>query len=303
AESESAAGSANVVQQMEDFKSVTIMVPTDFRDFRLENEEANTNEMVLTDTISLFVPKQKAMSFDGERRLLMDRATRGAQDADGNLIFLPAGTSGQILREDKPIVLLLEHKHSGLEYLGLLLSTLLPTSELIPAPPAPLLDQTTAAEIVVLINALTLASLRQEQGVEEAKVLLGRLSYALPNEQDIITIVSDIFEMELLSYLDQSFSEGSLDLLVACTDFWNILIEVSPERVWSMLNRSSLLGASSGTPTALAAVVGGVEAPTGVFRFLATCTNLYSHLVDNTIAGLIKRKPKEAAVGYARTDY
>ena len=178
AESESAAGSANVVQQMEDFKSVTIMVPTDFRDFRLENEEANTNEMVLTDTISLFVPKQKAMSFDGERRLLMDRATRGAQDADGNLIFLPAGTSGQILREDKPIVLLLEHKHSGLEYLGLLLSTLLPTSELIPAPPAPQLDQTTAAEIVVLINALTLASLRQEQGVEEAKVLLGRLSYA-----------------------------------------------------------------------------------------------------------------------------
>ncbi|KAI7149652.1 hypothetical protein KC324_g15593, partial [Hortaea werneckii] len=294
AESESAAGSANVVQQMEDFKSVTIMVPVDFRDFRLENEEANTNEMVLTDTISLFVPKQKAMSFDGERRLLMDRAMRGAQDADGNLILLPAGTSGQILREDKPIVLLLEHKHSGLEYLGLLLSTLLPTSELMPAPPAPQLDQTTAAEIVVLINALTLASLRQDQGVEEAKVLMGRLSYALPNEQDIITIISDIFEMELLSYLDQSFSEGSLDLLVACTDFWNILVEVSPERVWSMLNRSSLLGASSGTPTALAAVVGGVEAPTGVFRFLSTCTTLYSHLVDNTIAGLIKRKPKEA---------
>ncbi|KAI7402486.1 hypothetical protein KC336_g14417 [Hortaea werneckii] len=294
AESESSAGSANVVQQMEDFKSVTIMVPMDFRDFRLENEEANTNEMILTDTVSLFVPKQKAMSFDGERRLLMDRAVRGAQDAEGNLILLPAGASGQILREDKPIVLLLEHKHSGLEYLGLLLSTLLPTSELVPAPPAPQLDQTTAAEIVVLINALTLASLRQEQGVEEAKVLMGRLSYALPNEQDIITIISDIFEMELLSYLDQSFSEGSLDFLVACTDFWNILVEVSPERVWSMLNRSSLLGASSGTPTALAAVVGGVEAPSGVFRFLATCTNLYSHLVDNTIAGLIKRKPKEA---------
>lgn len=296
ADSELTAGPANVIRLMEEFKSVTVMVPLHFRNFRLENEEANTNEMVLTDTLPLFVAKQKAMSFEGEQRLLVDRAMRGSQNADENVILLPAGTSGNIMREDKPIVLMLEHKHSGLEYLGLLLSTLLPTSEFIPAPPASVLDRSTAGEIVTLLNALQLASLRQDQGVDEAKVVLGRFSNALPNEQDIITIISEIFEMELLSFLDQSAQEGSLDLLIACAEFWSILVDISPERLWSLLNRSSLLGAASGAPSALAAVVGGAEVHVSSFRFLEACTTLYQHLVDDAIAGLIKRKPREEPI-------
>jgi len=293
ADSSHPAGSHDTVQLLETLQAVTVMVPHHFRSFRLENEEENVGEMVLTDTLSLFQPRQQP-SFEGEQRLLMNRAMQGHEAGEGNVMLLPAGTSGTILKEDRPIVLRLTHKHSGLEFLGLLLSTLLPTSELIPATPVLAeLDRATASEILSLINALLSAALRRHQGVEEAKFVLGRLSYALTNEQDVITIISDIFEMELLSYLAQAAQPGSLDLLVACAEFLDILVDISPERVWALLNRSSLLGGNSGGPSAMAAVVGGTEVQTGSFRFLAACTRLSSHLVDDAIAGLVlvKRKP------------
>ncbi|KAK5124795.1 hypothetical protein LTR85_001508 [Meristemomyces frigidus] len=289
ADSEHPDGPPDSVQLLETLQAVTLMVPYDFRSFRLENEEANTNEMVLTDTLSLFVPKQA--SFAGEQRLIMDRAMQSSEDPDGNVLLLPAGTPGYVIREDRPIVLKLVHSHSALEYLGLLLSTLLPTSSLIAAPHTAEMDRQTASEIVVLINALLSAALRQRQGVEEAKFILGRLSNALPNEQDIITIVADIFEMELLAHLEQAAQDGSLGVLVACAEFLCTLVKVSPERVWSILGRSSLLGANGGA-SALAAVVGGTEVQLGQFRFLAACTRLYSRVVDDAIAGLVRRKPR-----------
>ncbi|KAK4546794.1 hypothetical protein LTR36_001526 [Oleoguttula mirabilis] len=289
ADSEHRAGPPDSVQLLEALQTVTLMVPYDFRAFRLENEEANTNEMVLTDTLSLFVPKQA--SFAGEQRLIMDRAMHGSEDPDGNILLLPAGTTGYVIREDRPIVLKLVHKHSALEYLGLLLSTLLPTSPLVSAEYTAEMDRQTASEIVVLMNALLSAALRQHQGAEEAKFILGRLSNALPNEQDIITIVADIFEMQLLAHLDQAAQDGSLDLLVAGAELLSTLVKVSPERVWSILSRGSLLGTHGGA-SALAAVVGGTEVQLGQFRFLAACTRLYSRMVDDAIAGLVRRKPR-----------
>lgn len=289
ADSTHPAGPPDSVQRLENMNTVTVVVPYDFRAFRLENEEANTNEMVLTDTLPLFVPKKA--SFEGEQRLLMDRAMNGNQDAEGNVVVLPAGTVGYIVKEDRPYAFQLEHKHSGLEYLGLLLSTMLPSSELVSASPSPELDRQTASEIVMLFNALISASLKQHQGVEEAKFVLGRLSFALPNEQDIITVIADIFELELLAHIDQAAQEGSLELVVASAQFFDALVDVSPERVWSILGRSSLLGINGGA-SALAAVVGGTEVQIGHFRFLAACTRLYSRLIDDAIAGLVKRRAK-----------
>lgn len=289
ADSEHREGPPDSAQLLEALQSVTLMVPYDFRSFRLENEEANTNEMVLTDDLSLFVPKQA--SFAGEQHLIMDRAMQSSEDSDGNILLLPAGTTGYVIREDRPIVLKLVHAHSALEYLGLLFSTLLPTSLLVPAPHTAEMDRPTASEIVALFNALLSAALKQHMGQEEATFILGRVSNALPNEQDIITIVADIFEMELLAYLEQAAQDGSLDLLVACAEFLAILTKVSPERVWSILGRSSLLGVSGG-PSALAAVVSGTEVQSGSFRFLAACTKVYSRVVDDAIAGLVRRKPK-----------
>ena len=214
--------------------TVTVMVPNDFRNFRLENEEDNTNEMVLTDTLPLFTPKHG--SFAGEQRLLMDRAMHGNEDADENVLFLPAGTMGYVIREDRPIVLKLVHRHSALEYLGVLLGTLLPTSLVVLAQPTQELDRQTASELLTLINALLTASLAQtrsadEPNIEEAKHVLGRLGNALPNGQDIVTVIADIFEMELLAHSDQAALEGSIDLVVACAEFFSTLLTVSPERV------------------------------------------------------------------------
>ncbi|KAK5130418.1 hypothetical protein LTR08_002116 [Meristemomyces frigidus] len=285
-------GPPDSVQMLEMLQTATLMVPHDFRAFSLENEEDNTNEMVLTDTLPLFVPKH--VSFAGEQRLLMDQAMRSNQEAEDNVFLVSAGTMGYVIREDRPIVLKLVHKHSALEFLGVLLGTLLPTSLVVPAPPTQELDRHTASELLILINALLTAALHQSQGVEEANFVLGRFSNVLPNSQDIITVIADIFEMELLAHLDQAALDGSLDLVIACAEFFGTLVAVSPERVWSVLGRSSLLGTGGGA-SALAAVVGVAEVHTGHFRFLTACTRLYSGLVEDAIAGLVRRKSRTSS--------
>lgn len=285
------AGPTNLVEQLERMQTLTVMVTEDFRDYALENEDENINSMVLTRYVPLFASKQ-ALEYGvtglGQRALTI--GTEGEEQS--NVLAIPAGAAGSVVKESRPLVFRLEHEHSALEYLGLLLCTILPNSEFVTAPFEDTLDRSTAAEIITLITALVEETLKQHQGVEEVRRrLLGRLSYALPESQDIVSVIADILEMELLSHLNQSYQEGSLELLIASAEFLDQLTGVSPERVWSLLARSSLLGLSGGV-TALAAVVGGTEVQTGRFRFLKACVSFYSHLINDAIAGLVKRRAK-----------
>jgi len=196
------------------------------------------------------------------------------------------------MKEDRPMIIKFIHAHSALEYLGLLLSTLLPGSDFLPAPPLAELDRYGAVDILKLINALLSAALSQGEGLDEARHLLMRAANALGEEQDIITVVADILEMELLANMDQAAQDGSLQLLVACVEFLALLTQVGAERVWSILARSSLLGINGG-PSALAAVVGGSEVQTGDFQVLTSCCcSLYTALLNDAVTGLVKRKPK-----------
>lgn len=291
ASSQRTAGSPDLVQLLEHLQTMTIKVTGQFRSYQLDHEDENVNNMLLTDELPLFVSKQAVSLFGnnyiGQRQLAMG----SGEDQRSNVHGIPTGAAGIVVKESRPLVFRLEHPHSGLEYIGLLLSTILPNSELVAAPLDTGLDRATGAEIVLLINGLLTSSMRQHQGVEEARFILGRLGYALHDETDIISIIADILEMELLAHLDQTIQEGSLELLVACAEFLDKLITISSERVWSALSRSSLLGINGGA-YALAAVVGVTEVQVGHYRFLAACVSLYSHLIDDAIAGLVKRRAK-----------
>ena len=289
------AGPPEVVQMLEDLQSMTMMVPEHFKGYTLEHEDENMNSISLTTSLPLFVSKQ-ALSFYGQDYIGRPALTMGSGDREegSNVLAIPTGTTGVVVKESRPLVFRLEHSHSGLEYLSLLLSTLLPNSELVVArmDATSVLDLPTAAEIITLINALLTASLRQHQGIQEAKFVLGRLGYALPNEQaDIISVISDVMETELLAHLDQSFAEGSHELLIACGEFFDKLTEISPERVWTTLSRSCLLGISGGA-NALAAVVAGTEVQMGRYRFIGACVRMYEHLLEDAVRGLVKRMVK-----------
>lgn len=291
ATSEQRTGPADIVQILENFTTVTVMVPEHFRAYQLENEDENTNAIVLTKDLYLFRPRQSLHS-SPQRLLAKSTMTDGEDDEANSVVVCGAGTSGMVIREERPMVIKLEHQHSSLEYFGLLLSTLLPNSAIAPASLHAEADCSTAADIVALITALLTASLRQDEGVSEANYVLGRLSYALPGEADIISTIVDIFEMELLAHLDHDASEGSLDLVVACAECFTCLIKVSPERIWPPLSRSALLGASGGA-SALAAIVAGTEVAAGQFKFLLACTRMFARLVDDAMNGLVRRKARQ----------
>ncbi|KAK3716031.1 hypothetical protein LTR37_006761 [Vermiconidia calcicola] len=269
ANSARAAGPTDLVQMLETLQTLTVMVPESFRDYMLDHEDENMNNIVLTDTLPLFISRQAlcfyGVSGGGRKALTMGD---GETERSSNVLAIPSGTAGIVVKESRPMVFRLEHPHSGLEYLGLLLSTILPNSELYVASSDHVrLDRSTAADILTLIISLLKSSSLQHQGAEEARFVLGRLGYALHDEQDIVSVISNILEMELLAHLDQSIADGSLDLLVACAEFF-------------------------GGANALAAVVGVTEVQIGRYRFLGACVSMYANLIDDAISGLVKRRAK-----------
>jgi nuclear pore complex protein Nup188 len=280
---------AEIVYLMDELKSFTVQVPEHFRSYALDHEDEGTNSMHLTEDFSILDSRPSLNHFQSQedsRALVL--ADGGASNA---ISTIPAGTSGIIISDTKPFVLMLQHEHSGLAYLGVLLSTLLPNSELVTPTSKAHLDRYTASEIVALITVLVKGATTRE----ESDHILGRFGFSLRDGTDIVTILSDIMELELLAFIDQDAQEGSLQLLVACTDFFDTLLAHTPERTWSWLSRSSLLGINAGV-SALVAVVSGVEVQAGQYGFLSSCVKLYESILDNAIYGIVRRKPKTDAL-------
>jgi nuclear pore complex protein Nup188 len=278
-----------VVELLEELKSFTVQVPEHFRAYALDHEDEGTNRMHFTDNFSIFDSRPSLNYFQSQED---SRALVLADGGPSNAVStIPHGTSGVIISDQRPFVLKLDHYHSGLAYLGVLLSTLLPNSELITPPSAHGLDRHTASEIVALIVVLV----RGAKDREESDYILGRFGFSLREDLDIVTILTEIMELELLAFIDQTVHEGSLQLLIACVDFFDALVAYTPERTWSWLSRSSLLGINAGV-SALVAVVSGVEVRVGQYGFLNSCIRLYESILDDATYGVVKRKPKPDAL-------
>lgn len=277
-----------VVHLLDNLPSLTLMVPENFTSYQLEHENMNSNEMVLTDNLPLFLSRQDLVLWSSGYVSQPKLMAAGAFE-DQSTALVAAGTLGTIVKEPRPFVFKLEHEHSGLEYLGLLLYSFTPNSARLPAAPGATLDRFAAAELVSLLVSLLNACLEEDDSSSEAQHLLGRLSNALSDQLDIVMIISEIFEAELMGFLDQNPQDGSLELVTASAEFFAALVTLSPERVWSTLARSSLLGVVDGAAS-LASVVGGGEIQSGRYRFLGACVRLHSNLLNDAISGLVKRK-------------
>ncbi|KAM0719574.1 hypothetical protein Q7P37_003704 [Cladosporium fusiforme] len=278
----------HVVEMMDDLKSFTVLVPEHFKAYALDHEDEGTNSMHLTENFSIFDPRPSLDFYQSqEETRAMVLADGGISNAISTIL---AGTPGIIIKDTRPFVLMLNHHHSGLAYLGVLLSTLLPNSELIIPTSGNNVDRHTAAEIVNFLVVLV----KGASSREDSDHILGRFGYSLREDLDIISILAEIMELELLAFIDQNAQEGSLQLLIACTDFFDALVAYTPERTWSWLSRSSLLGMNAGV-SALVAVVSGVEVRAGQYGFLSSCIKLYESILADATFGVVKRKPKTEA--------
>lgn len=278
----------HVVELMDELKSFTVLVPELFKAYALDHEDEGTNSMHLTEDFSIFEPRPSLDFYQSqEESRAMVLADGGLSNAVSTIL---AGTPGIIIKDTRPFVLMLNHHHSGLAYLGVLLSTLLPNSELIIPTSSNNIDRYTAAEIVNFLVVLVKGASTRE----DSDHILGRFGFSLKEDLDIISILAEIMELELLAFIDQNAQDGSLQLLIACTDFFDALVAYTPERTWSWLSRSSLLGMNGGV-SALVAVVSGVEVRAGQYGFLSSCVKLYESILADATFGVIKRKPKTEA--------
>ncbi|OQO06628.1 hypothetical protein B0A48_08415 [Cryoendolithus antarcticus] len=281
----SSGGESIVMQYLDNLDSMTLLSSSQFRDYQIVNEDEGQNQVQLTTDWSLFTagPAFSRAASVGTSTALV--STNGSDMHEATLV--KSGTLGTVLNPDsRPFVFRWEHQHSGLAYLGVLLSTLLSNSDRLVAEPKSPLDNFTAAEIVDLITALLKAASMRDH----AEHILGRFGDVLSANSDIVGVIAELADTELMAFHHRSAGEGSLELLVSCIAFFTILTSFSPERVWSWLVRSALLGIESGI-SGFVAVVSAAEVPTGRFRFLSACSKLFTDLVDDAITGLVRRRP------------
>jgi len=291
-------GAKTIIEYLENIPSFTYTLPDGFSGYETINEEQNNNSIQLTQNVELFEPRRKPI--------------RGYQDQTLALVkidpdfCIPAGTYGRIVsNESGPRVAYLFHEYSGFKYLGKLLETFVPASDMVDATTGDFADRDSVSGILSLfahlVHSLAISNVSLD-GFVEALRILEIASSGLSRNRDIISVVFDIFEEELQTQSVAFGSEVSLDLLNSCVQLIHALTLVAPGRVWPLLARSSLLDLGRGSGK-LASIVGSVELVSGRYDFLIACTHLYEVLVkDLAVNAVIRRNKGKLTARFAKQE-
>ncbi|KKY17068.1 putative nucleoporin [Diplodia seriata] len=285
---------------LQDKAQFTQVIPPNFEGYAPTRED-EVPSVQLKEDMSLFWNRKDT------KRPLAD------EDAEGNEVipldemqadevhFIPAGTEGIALNPDtRPLVIAWMHKHSSLRYLAAYLSTFVVGSETIDTATRKPISIATATEYIGLLAMLVAASgkaaaARDADARKDAQWILEDASDGLGRNQDIISLVFDIFEQELERLRERPNNEGSLELLVNCLYFIHALVEVLPNRVWPFFTRSRLLDLE-GIGGSLVEIVSGTEMVMGRYDFLLACAHLYKALVNDSVKNVVSRKQSQKAL-------
>ena len=209
--------------------------------------------------------------------------------------LVPAGTTGYILSESRPFVVTWEHISSPLRHISALLSTALSGTAMVDpvlsGPP----DKSIQLAIIDLITNLVRSSYQFEESGSlvsdsnfTAQNILQEANSGLPKDQDVLIVVSGIFEQELALSV-KAMDQSTVDLLSSCIRFLESLLPIMPSRVWAMLARSELLE-YDGNGGRIGTVVTSIEMIIGRYDFLLTCAKFFGTLHKDTIHNTISRK-------------
>ncbi|KAH7050243.1 nucleoporin subcomplex protein binding to Pom34-domain-containing protein [Macrophomina phaseolina] len=279
----------------------THQLPTGFKDYVLIREDETPSSVQLREDMSLFWDRKTS------KRPIADEESEGNEVVPINempadeIHFLPVGTEGIVLNPDsKPHVIAWNHKHSALRYLASYLSTLLVGNETVDtATEQPIAIEAASEYIGLLATLITAASkaaeARDADQRTDARLILEDASDGLSRNQDVISLIFDIFEQELERLRERPNNDGSLELLVNCLYFIHALVKVFPNRVWPFFTRSKLLDLE-GTGGSLVEIVSGTEMVMGRYDFLLACAHLFKALADDSIKHAVSGKQEQKAM-------
>jgi nuclear pore complex protein Nup188 len=280
-------------------RSLMQRLPQGFVDFRLEDEEDNSNHVALSVPLPQFVKSVTSgfqSSFPSQRKLISSTTRATHQEC----MVIDADTKGAIVDDRaQPFVALWRYPHSALEYLVHLLSTYALGSNKVEVATQQPASPENATEIIGLFADLIHSSLQAsaaqgDSGFCSVELLLA-LEINAEQKQDTVSLVLAIFEEELLRLCQEPGNEGSLELLVNCTRFVQALMVIAPNRVWPWLARSRLLE-GEGNGGSLASILIGTEMVLGRYDFLIGCIRLFRALVDDAVERSVSRKSSNKAL-------
>ena len=285
-------GMSYILAQLGSVDTFTQAMDNNFSAYHTIREDENANLVSLDQSLGML---------DTKHQDLLEASPSQQRSLSANVI--PAHTTGQVISEERPIVIMWYHRYSVLNFIGKLLqqyqhgelelwTSFEPTVLVV--------------DIISLLTKLLRVSLQAEstqvrkaETIENAIDILNDAGDSLEHDQDIISVVLDLAEQEIQGMRYRKNSDRSLNLCVACIDFMIAVVEVAPSRIWTAVSRSSLF-AGSGSDGMLLRIIGGVEAATTDFPFLERIVSFYSTLVHDAVTHVVERAPSRSQAENSR---
>ncbi|KAI1451641.1 nucleoporin subcomplex protein binding to Pom34-domain-containing protein [Annulohypoxylon moriforme] len=263
-----------ILRLLQKTPTLTFVLPEDFNEYHLTDEEDNSNAILLFEDFPLI-------------STVLNRRQLAAEEEP---FIIPAGTYGRFIVDEGKIVQV-EYEHSALALLGKRLDANLIPKKYNVALGTLAIDE--IAEVISLLATLmrmeclrTASSDDKASEVSEtALAIVGEASRALSRTKDIISVVCDTLDI----LLDGDPDDEGLAALVACLQFLHAVLPICPGRVWSYMSRCTILG-SQGQGGRLARLVGNLDLSGVRFELLVSSVRLFSSLIDSAMSSSVRRK-------------
>lgn len=276
---------------IETIDSLTCVLPTGFSAYELIREDEDANYVQLTGNLKFFDGVKPASNLLGGMKPFFPASATTVSPMDS--LELPSGTMGRVLSESKPLVVMWRYDYSALNYMGKILQYASTDWTSFSTISATMASREVVSEIIELLTIIISSTgqkladrKRSSTSYEFAQTILENASDGLDRNQDVVSVVLDIFEKELHHRRNVSQEEDSLDILIRCIQFIHALLPVMPDRIWPFLGRSSLLGIN-GVESQLSFIITSTEMISGHYGFLLGCIRVYDALIDDAIAHAI----------------
>ena len=287
--------------KLQELDSFTCSLPQGFNGYETIREDEDANYICLTEDLSFSTHRAGSPTTQLKKSIKSSRAL-AAYAQHSSLQDIPRGTVGRVLSEIRPFIVLWQHSWSALEYMGRLLKCASVGDSMSATAVTGVVSRESVASVIDLTNAMLSTALRSTSskltagpGLHMAREILEKASDGLDRNQDIISIIMEIFEDELHRRRSVSETEGPGDILVYCIQFIYALLPILPDRVWPFLGRSGLLGINSGE-SLLSNVITSTEMVIGRYDFLLGCIRVYEALVEDSVNHAVSRRIPTKAI-------
>ena len=284
---------------LQNIDSLTCKLSAKFGDYKIVREDEDANYIQLTSNMNVFDNSNSSLGIikpDPRSRVSTKLA------CSMNSLELPSGTIGRVLSDTKPLVVMWRYDYSVLNYMGRVLQHASLDSSSSSGPTMAIVFREILSEIIDLLTVIISSIHRKNSDTHSSsaphdliQTILENASDGLDRNQDVVSIIFEIFENELHRRQSVSDEESPLDVLYRCIQFTHALLPVMPDRVWPFLGRSSLLGIN-GVESQIGAITTSVERASGRYGFLLGCIRVYDALVDDAISSAVSRKAPITAI-------